>query len=122
LAMVAKKLGASEVVGVDIDPQAVESARDNAERNRCEIDYFLPEAFEERSHPYDVVVANILSGPLKLMAPMLSKLVAPGGSLILSGVLARQADEVAAAYARHIELTVWAERDGWVALSGRRAP
>jgi hypothetical protein len=67
------------------------------------------------------VVANILSSPLKLMAPMLSGRVAPGGSLILSGVLARQAEEVAAAYAPFIKLGVWAEQDGWVALHGRSA-
>lgn len=122
LAMVAKKLGASDVIGVDIDPQAIESARDNSLRNHCNIDYHLPEAFEKRAAaaPFDVVVANILSGPLKLMAPMLSALVAPGGTLVLSGVLERQADEVAAAYSPYIKLAVWAERDGWVALSGTR--
>jgi len=122
LAMVAKKLGADNVVGVDIDPQAIESARDNSLRNHCEIDYYLPEAFENRppAKKFDVVVANILSGPLKLMAPMLAGQVAAGGSLVLSGVLARQADEVAAAYSPFIMLAVWAERDGWVALSGQR--
>ena len=64
------------------------------------------------------MVANILSSPLKLMAPMLSGRVAPAGTLVLSGILARQADEVVAAYAPFIELSVWAERDGWVALAG----
>ncbi len=122
LAMVAKKLGALEVAGVDIDPQAIVSARDNALRNQCEIDYYLPEAYEARSkrQPFDVVVANILSGPLKLMASMLSSYVAPGGALVLSGVLDRQAEEVAAAYAPFIQLTVWAERDGWIALAGQK--
>jgi ribosomal protein L11 methyltransferase len=122
LAMVAKKVGAGEVVGVDIDPQAIESAADNAQRNHCEIDYFLPDTFAESKHAaqkFDIVVANILSSPLKLMAPMLSGRVAPGGALILSGVLARQAEEVAAAYAPFIKLGVWAEQDGWVALHGR---
>ena len=122
LAMVAKKLGAGAVSGVDIDPQAIESAKDNAERNRCEIEYFLPEDFAQSSHAderFDIVVANILSSPLKLMAPMLSGRVAPGGSLILSGVLARQAEEVAEAYAPFIKLSVWAELDGWVALHGQ---
>jgi len=120
LALVAKKLGAREVAGVDIDVQAVESARQNSVRNRCEIDYFLPDDFA-RAHPdtrFDVVVANILSSPLKLLAPMLCGRVAPGGRLVLSGVLARQADEVAAAYAPFMQISVWAERDGWVALSG----
>jgi ribosomal protein L11 methyltransferase len=122
LAMVAKKLGALEVAGVDIDPQAIVSARDNALRNQCEIDYYLPEDYDARSKglPFDVVVANILSGPLKLMAPMLSSYVTEGGMLVLSGVLDRQAEEVAAAYAPFIKLAVWAERDGWVALAGKK--
>lgn len=122
LAMVAKKLGAAVVTGVDIDPQAIESARDNALRNSCDVDYFLPDTFALSAHAterFDIVVANILSSPLKLMAPMLSGRVADGGALILSGVLARQAEEVAAAYAPFIKLGVWAEQDGWVALHGR---
>lgn len=124
LAMVAKKLGAAPVIGVDIDPQAIESANFNAERNHTEIDFALPAAFAEsypNGHQFDVVVANILSSPLKLMAPMLSGRVAAGGALILSGVLARQAEEVAAAYAPFIQLSVWQEREGWVALHGRKS-
>jgi ribosomal protein L11 methyltransferase len=124
LAMVAQKLGAQPVIGVDIDPQAIESARYNAERNHCSIEYALPEEFGT-THPagekFGVVVANILSSPLKLMAPMLSGRVAAGGSLVLSGVLARQADEVIAAYAPFIQMSVWAEHDGWVALAGKLA-
>jgi ribosomal protein L11 methyltransferase len=123
LAMVAKKLQADKVIGVDIDPQAIESANFNAERNQCDIEFSLPEEFGNQypaSHQFDVVVANILSSPLKLMAPMLSGRVAAGGALILSGVLARQAEEVAAAYAPFIQLSVWQEREGWVALHGRR--
>ncbi|WP_034300813.1 50S ribosomal protein L11 methyltransferase [Herbaspirillum sp. RV1423] len=122
LALVAKKLGAQEVIGVDIDPQALESARFNSERNACAIDYYLPEAFV-RHYPenrtFAIVVANILAGPLQLMAPMLAGRVAPGGSLVLSGVLDRQADEVIAAYAPYIRLSVWAEHEGWVALAGQ---
>ncbi len=121
LAMLAEKLGASPVDGVDIDPQAIVAARDNAGRNRCTVAYFEPEDFgvQRANTLYDVVAANILSGPLKLMAPMLCGRVRPGGALVLSGVLARQADEVIAAYAPRIRLAVWAERDGWVALAGR---
>lgn len=122
LAMVAEKLKAKAVVGVDIDPQAIESALFNAERNHCKIDFTLPKEFgvgHPPSHKFDVVVANILSSPLKVMAPMLAGRVAPGGALILSGVLARQTEEVAAAYAPFIQLSVWAEHEGWVALSGR---
>jgi ribosomal protein L11 methyltransferase len=121
LAMVADKLGASEVTGVDIDPQAIVSARENSTRNACDIDFDLPEGFgvSATGRRYGVVVANILSSPLKLMAPMLSGRVAPGGALVLSGVLARQAEEVCAAYAPFIAMSVAAEREGWVALSGR---
>jgi len=123
LAMVARKLGATKVAGVDIDPQAIESARDNAARNKVEdIEFFVPEDFAQSAHAdarFDIVVANILSSPLKLMAPMLSGRVADGGALVLSGVLARQAEEVAAAYAPFIKLSVWAEHEGWVALHGR---
>lgn len=123
LAMVAKKLGAGPVCGVDIDPQAIESARYNSERNGCDIAYFLPEDFgaAESSTTFDVVVANILSSPLKLMAPMLSSRVAPGGRLVLSGILERQANEVAAVYAPFIKMSVWATYEGWVALSGQVA-
>ncbi|WP_317202405.1 50S ribosomal protein L11 methyltransferase [Janthinobacterium sp.] len=122
LAMVAKKLGTAVVTGVDIDPQAIESARDNAQRNNCDIAYFLPDGFATSIHAeqrFDTVVANILSSPLKVMAPMLSGRVADGGALILSGVLARQAKEVIEAYAPFIKLAVWAQQEDWVALHGR---
>ena len=120
LAMLANKVGAHPVDGVDIDPQAIVSARENAERNQCDVTFFLPEDFATARHGqrYDVVVANILSGPLKVMAPILCGRVAKGGSLVLSGVLARQADEVIACYKNHIQLSVHAEFEGWVALAG----
>ena len=123
LALVAKKLGAETVVGVDIDPQAIESASFNSSRNNCEIAYYLPDAFNQQfnAQRYDIVVANILSGPLKLMAPMLSARVSEKGALLLSGVLASQADDVIAAYAPYLALTVTAEREGWVALAAHAA-
>lgn len=122
LAMVAKKLGAAEVMGVDIDPQAIVSARENSARNDCSIDYHLPESFATAAsgRQFGVVVANILSSPLKLMAPMLAGRVAAGGALVLSGVLARQAEEVCAAYAPFLTMTVAAEREGWVGLAGHK--
>ncbi|MGM3273440.1 50S ribosomal protein L11 methyltransferase [Ralstonia sp. 24A2] len=116
LAIVAKKLGAGETIGVDIDPNAVEASRYNAERNRVDATFALPDDAPEGT--FDLVVANILSNPLKLMAAMLCARVRPGGRLILSGVLERQAEEVAAAYASAIPLTVWRARDGWVCLHG----
>jgi ribosomal protein L11 methyltransferase len=122
LAMLGKKLGLDSVDGVDIDEQAIASAHGNAERNHCEVHFFLPEDFKaaRSTTRYDLVMANILSSPLKLMAPMLCGRVAGGGALVLSGVLARQADEVITSYAPFISLSVWAELDGWVALAGRR--
>ena len=118
LAIVAKKLGAGDTVGIDIDPNAVEASRYNAERNRVTASFALTESVSETT--YDLVVANILSNPLKLMAAMLSARVRPGGRLILSGVLERQADEVAAAYAPWIAMSVWRSEDGWVCLHGTR--
>ncbi|KGC08838.1 ribosomal protein L11 methyltransferase [Burkholderia multivorans] len=118
LAILAKKCGANPVVGIDIDPQAVESARQNSERNRAEVTYGLPDACP--AGEFDIVVANILSNPLKLMASMLASKVKPGGRIALSGVLARQADEVAAVYARYVDISVWREHEGWVCLAGMR--
>jgi len=119
LAIAAAKLGAARVVGVDIDEQAVTATRDNADNNRCAVTAYLPDDLPEGQ--YGVVVANILSNPLKVLAPMLAGRVADGGHLVLSGVLARQAEEVAAAYAPWLAMSVWAERDGWVCLHGRKA-
>ncbi|RKP48551.1 50S ribosomal protein L11 methyltransferase [Pararobbsia silviterrae] len=116
LAILARKCGAQRVVGVDIDPQAVDAARQNSARNQASVEYALPDDAPDGT--FDIVVANILSNPLKLMASMLSSRVRPGGRLALSGVLARQADDVIAAYAPYITLSVWREHEGWVCLSG----
>lgn len=123
LAMVAKKLGAAKVIGIDIDPQAVEAAQTNTARNHCEVDYYVPDDFAAtgQAQTFDVVVANILANPLKLMAPMLSGRVKSGGTLLLSGVLATQADDVIATYAPFIKLDVWREQEGWVTLAGSSA-
>ncbi|MDO5531846.1 50S ribosomal protein L11 methyltransferase [Sutterella sp.] len=121
LAIGAKMLGAGRVTGTDIDPQAVEAARDNASTNGAQADFHLPDAMPEGR--FSVVVANILANPLKLLAPALLGRVAPGGRLVLSGVLARQADEVIAAYAAAdptLPLSVWREDSGWVCLAGSR--
>ncbi|MDY7577526.1 50S ribosomal protein L11 methyltransferase [Herbaspirillum sp. RTI4] len=122
LALVARKLGAQPVIGVDLDVQALEAASFNSERNHCsDIAYYLPESFVLAcpAHRYDIVVANILAGPLTEMAAMLSAHVADGGALVLSGVLDSQAEQVCAAYAPYIALEIWAEHEGWVALAGR---
>jgi len=90
LAIAAVKLGAGRTVGVDIDPQAVESARDNAARNAVEADFRLSGDLPEGD--YDVVVANILTNPLKALMPLLAARTRPGGRIILSGILEAQAD------------------------------
>lgn len=118
LAIAARKLGAGRTLAVDIDEQAVLSTGDNARVNRVELEAMLPDALPDGAS--GVVVANILSNPLKVLAPMLCARVAPGGSLVLSGVLERQADEVCAVYARWMNLSVWRARDGWVCLHGRK--
>ncbi len=118
LAIAARKLGAADVIGVDIDPQAVQSAADNAQANDAPIVAVLPDALP--AGDFDIVVANILSNPLKVLAPMLCGRVASGGQLVLSGVLERQAEEVAAAYAPWMAMSVWRAQDGWVCLHGTK--
>lgn len=119
LAIAAARLGAAHVAGVDIDPQAVDAARANAERNGVEAvfaDSTVPVAGE-----YDVVVANILSNPLRVLAPAICGHVRPqGGRLALSGILREQADEIIAIYAPWIALQVADVREDWVCLSGVR--
>ncbi|MFA5489012.1 MAG: 50S ribosomal protein L11 methyltransferase [Candidimonas sp.] len=118
LAIAAKKLGADRVLAVDIDEQAVQATRYNAQENGVHVLAMLPDGLADGCA--DIVVANILSNPLKVLAPMLANRVAPGGRLSLSGVLERQAEDVAQAYAPWIDLDVWRDRDGWVCLHGRR--
>jgi ribosomal protein L11 methyltransferase len=121
LAIAALLLGAKHAVGTDIDVQALEASRDNAGRNGIaepSFPLYLPEDLP--AEPADVLVANILAGPLVSLAPQLSTLVKPGGRLALSGILAEQGEEVAAAYAADFDLDPIANRDGWVRISGRR--
>ncbi len=126
LAIAAAKLGAREVLGVDIDPQAVEAARLNSQTNLHHLavraDYTGPDALAPGQR-FDVVLANILSNPLKMLAPALTARVAPAGTLVLSGVLARQADEVIETYHLtdpNLQLDIWREDEGWVCITGRR--
>ena len=122
LAIAAGRLGAGTLVGVDVDEQALTAARVNSTANAVTARYTDPAGLG--SGRFDVVIANILSNPLKVLAPALLTRVAPGGSLILSGVLERQADEVLAAYRetdRTVGLSVWRALEGWVCIAGRRA-
>jgi ribosomal protein L11 methyltransferase len=102
---------------VDIDDAALVSARDNAERNGVALR--LKHTREPLDERFDLVVANILTNPLCVLAPLLAGRVAPGGRIALSGVLATQAGQVIEAYRPHIALAVGAEHDGWVRLEGR---
>ncbi len=119
LAIAALKLGASAAIGIDIDEQAVASAQANAQENEVALVTGLPDA-QEAQGQFPVVVANILSNPLKVLAPTLCRHVAPGGYLVLSGVLERQADDVAAAYTPWIRMQVWRADEGWVCLVGQK--
>ena len=116
LAIAAVKLGAGRVDGVDIDPQAVTASRDNAALNEVAAHVCLPG--ELAPGQYDVVVANILTNPLKGMAPLLGGRVRAGGQLVLSGILAEQADDVMAVYREWFAFDPTALDEGWVRLSG----
>jgi len=112
-------MGAQDIDAVDIDPAAVHSTRDNAAHNGVALRTGLP---DQASGRYSVVLANILATPLKLLAPLLSGHVQPGGWLVLSGILARQADGIAAAYAPAFALRATDQEDGWVLMTGQRPP
>ncbi len=123
LAIGAALMGARDIDAVDIDPAAVQATRDNAQRNGVALSAGLP---ERARGIYDLVLANILATPLKLLAPLLAAHVAPGGALVLAGILARQADEIAATYAAlpvaPLALTVADEEDGWILMTACRGP
>ena len=119
LAIAAARLGAGRVLGVDIDDKAVDAARDNAARNHCAIDLRL--STEPIGEAFDIVVANILTNPLCVLAPALCALIAPGGRIALSGILETQSAQVIDAYAPWVSLTVGDTREGWVRLEGTRA-
>ncbi len=118
LAIAAKRLGCGPAIGVDIDPQAVSSAKDNAIRNEVSVEFYLPEE-DTATSQHDVVVANILANPLQVLAPALCQRIAPEGHIVLSGILARQAEEVIDTYKPWLDLQVWRECDGWVCLTGQ---
>ncbi len=123
LSLAAARLGAARVVATDIDPQALAATRSNAEHNGIGPDVLetgLPEALPALQA--DLVLANILSGPLVELEPVLARHTRPGGRIVLSGILAEQAERVVAAYGDDFELDPLAREEDWVRISGRRRP
>lgn len=124
LAIAAHKLGFQDVFATDIDPQAIESARTNAQHNQTAIEFQLPDDIKKSigNKQFDVVIANILANPLQVLAPALIARLRPGARLVLSGILERQANEVIASYQNGLQLSVWRSHDGWVCLTGTHGP
>ena len=114
LAIAAAKFGASDVDAVDIDTAAVESTVLNAQANHVTLNAGLPDQVQGL---YQTVLANILATPLRLLAPLLCARVAPGGWLVLAGILERQADELKAAYSPYATLEVSDAEDGWILMT-----
>ncbi|CAG0991696.1 MAG: 50S ribosomal protein L11 methyltransferase [Rhodocyclales bacterium] len=118
LAIAAAKLGGARVVGVDIDDNALVAAAGNAGRNHATVQ--LAHSRHPLDMSFDIVVANILTNPLCVLAPLLTERARPGALIALSGILSAQAEQVRQAYRPAFDLTVWAEREGWILLEGVR--
>ena len=118
LAIAAKKLGASSVVGTDIDAQAIQASVFNAEQNRVEADFLMASKFT--SQEFDIVVANILSSALSVLAPALARCCKPGGKIALSGILREQEADVSKIYAEWFDMGPAQYMDAWVLLTGTK--
>ena len=116
LAITAAKLGASKVVGVDIDKQAIRASHDNAAQNQVNIEVYLPD--EQPEGQFDVVVANILANPLRMLGQMLAGRVKTDGQIVLSGILAEQVEEISALYQQWFDMKPATIQDGWACLFG----
>jgi ribosomal protein L11 methyltransferase len=118
LAIAAKKLGASEVIGTDIDPQAIQSSVYNAEQNNVVANFY--HATQYQSREFDIVVANILSSALSVLAPALAKSCKTGGKIALSGILNEQTADVSAIYSEWFNMQAPKTMDSWVLLTGTK--
>ena len=116
LTIAALKLGAASAVGVDIDPQAIAAGTDNAVQNRVETKFYLPDELPDGQ--FDVVVANILANPLRMLGEMLAARTKIGGRIVLSGLLEEQADELGGIYGQWFDLEPAIFDEGWACLSG----
>ena len=113
-------MGAAEAHCFDIDPQALIATRDNAEANGVEDRVVLHNSSETLRQGVDVLVSNILSGPLCELAPRFAALVRPGGDLVLAGLMESEVSDVTRAYNACFDIRPFGQREGWVGLSGRR--
>ena len=120
LAVAAAKLGARAAYAFDIDPQALTATRDNSVANDVDARVHVVERDADLPTGADILLANILCGPLCDLAPRFAALTAPGGKIVLAGLLAAQADEVTRAHAPWFDISPFATRDGWTALAGSR--
>lgn len=119
LAIAACRLGASRVIGTDIDPQALAASEANARRNHVSPAFLSPDRLAaDELAPFDLVVANILANALQILAPALAARVKSGGRILLSGILETQADALIAEYRRWFNIGVCESDDGWVTLAG----
>ncbi len=119
LAIAAALLGAKKVIGIDIDPQALEATQANADRNGVTIDTYLPEN-APKLEPCDLLIANILAGPLQSFAEYFSTISKPNSALILSGILEEQAQAVMNSYAPWFEMEKPVQKEEWIRLAGQR--
>lgn len=124
LAIAALLLGAKHCDATDIDPQAILASRDNALENQVEarLDLFLPEEMHPKKYlnKYDIVLANILAGPLTELAPLLAGYCKTGGNIVLSGILETQSDKIIQAYSPWFKLDPIAQKDDWIRVSGTK--
>jgi ribosomal protein L11 methyltransferase len=118
LAIAAALLGAKKVIGVDTDPQALEATQANAERNGVQIDTYFPD--ECPLEQADLLIANILAGPLQSLAELFSNLTKAGAPIILSGILEEQAQDVASTYQAWFDMRPPTQKEEWIRLNGQR--
>jgi ribosomal protein L11 methyltransferase len=130
LAIAALKLGAARAAGVDVDSQAVTASRENAAANRVgNVQFYQPDNAPQGNAaellgglPYDLVIANILTNPLRILAPLLANATRQGGQIVLSGILEEQAQDMMSIYRQWFDMNAPIFEDGWSCLSGRKRP
>ena len=119
LTIAALKLGVSRACGVDIDPQAIRASQDNAAQNQVSAEFYLSDNLPA-GQKFDIVIANILANPLRMLAQMLAERTRTGGEIVLSGILAEQTEELSGIYRQWFDLNSPKTLDGWVCISGRK--